>query len=309
MKYLNVTFFPDMAHSIQSVQFTLGPSDQDKEKTASQKLPSLFVQKWVGEGATQKKTKRVLLIMHGYGEHGGRYKHFPDFLGEDFDSFYALDQRGHGRSGGSRGDIDSFDSFLEDALVFIGKVKQLEKGKKLFLFGHSFGGLVALALLSQHSKRLPLDGAIISAPALSIAMKIPRYKRILADVLTKTFAKLQLASGLNPSYLSRDPAVVERYVNDRLVHDKMTPRMFLAMNEAMAKVTQEAASLEWDKPLLFLIPGQDRLINSQASIDFYEKLNSRQKKLCVYPDFYHEILNEMGKEQAFQDISHWMRKV
>ena len=259
----------------------------------------IFVDCWQGkEGAG-----RILLVVHGLGEHGGRYRHLPQFLGTEFERFYAMDQRGHGRSGGLRGYAPSFDALTGDVKRVLAEIQAREKNKRIYLLGHSFGGLVALKLLLQERK-LPVTGAIISAPLLGVSLKVPGYKKLLGELLGRTLSKVQLTNEVNPSHLSHDPVVVEAYVNDRLVHEKITPRLYLDMMEAMDWVMSQPGPLAC--PALFLVPGDDRIVSSVKTLEFFRTLKYRDKELREYPGLFHESLNELGKEKVFEDIKKWL---
>jgi len=262
----------------------------------------LFVDNWEGKG---KNTGRVLLILHGLGEHCGRYRHLADELGDEFDRFYAMDQRGHGRSGGLRGYTPSFGHLREDLMRVASEIQNKEQGKQLYLLAHSFGGLVALSLLLRE-KKLPFHGAIISAPLLGVTMRVPPVKKMLGEFLARTLSKLQLTNEINPSHLSHDPKVIEAYVKDRLVHDKITPRLYVEMVKEMRWVLSQHSAI--NAPLLFIVPGADKIVDSKATLSFYRSLKSRDKEVREYPEFFHEPLNELGKEKVFEDIRQWLNK-
>jgi alpha-beta hydrolase superfamily lysophospholipase len=263
----------------------------------------LFVDMWPGQTTTSGK---VLLILHGLGEHGGRYKHFPQYLGESFDRFYAMDQRGHGRSGGLRGYSPNFDQFVTDLLRVATDVQTREPGKKIYLAAHSFGGLVALRTLLKE-KKVPFQGVIISAPLLGVTLKVPAYKKALGEFLGRTFSKVQLSNEVNPSHLSHDPAVVAAYVNDRLVHSKITPRLYLDMMQTIEWVKHQTGPLA--APVIFLIPGQDKIVDSEKTLEFFRNLKFRDKELREYPEMYHEVFNETAKTKVFEDVKKWLTNV
>lgn len=261
----------------------------------------LFVDCWQGNPGTG----RVLLIVHGMGEHSGRYRHFPHFLSDTFERIYAMDQRGHGRSGGLRGYAPSFDTLLEDLKNVVREIESRERGKKIFLFAHSFGGLVGLNLLLKE-KTLPFAGAIISAPLLGVTLRVPGYKKALGEILGRTLPKVQLTNEVNPSHLSHDPAVVEAYVLDRLVHEKITPRLYLDLMAAIDWVSVQSGPMPC--PVLFVVPGDDRVVSSARTIEFFRNLKFREKELLEYPGFFHEAFNEVGKEKVFEDVKKWLER-
>ncbi|MBI3541827.1 MAG: lysophospholipase [Deltaproteobacteria bacterium] len=234
----------------------------------------LFVDCWQGRSGAG----RTLLIVHGMGEHGGRYAHVPKFLGEDFERFYAMDQRGHGRSGGLRGYAPNFDTYVEDLKRVVDEILK--------------------------ERAVPFEAAIISAPLRGVSLKVPAYKKALGELLGRTLSKVQLTNEVNPSYLSHDPAIVEAYVKDRLVHAKITPRLYLDMTAAMDWVNAQSGPLAC--PTLFLVPGDDRVVSSATTVAFFRNLKYREKDLREYPGMFHEVMNEIGKEKVFEDIRKWL---
>ena len=259
----------------------------------------LFIRTWQGKGPQQ----RELLVVHGMGEHSGRYGHLIEHLSDVFGAIHAFDLRGHGCSTGLRGDAPQFDTFCEDALLIAQSIVGHDTNKELTLLGHSMGGLISLRLL-QLNRSVPFQKAIISAPFLGLSFQVPSWKKALGHVLARTLPRLQLASDVNPSYLSHDPEVVAAYVKDRLVHNKCTPRLYFEMMGVLEKVRSHTDALPC--PSLFLVPGVDRVVDSEVTLKFVELLKDRNKVLKTYPDFYHEPLNELEKERVFHDIRVWL---
>jgi len=286
----------------------LAGHDMVKENSFLLKTPdnvSLFVAKLehsFSNGSPQEHG--ALLILHGIGEHSGRYHHIPSFLSQDFDTFYTMDLRGHGRSAGLRGHTPSFDSFVEDLRLVVQEIKKREPQKKLYLLAHSFGGLISLRMILTDVKVL-FEAVIISAPLLGVAVHVPWYKFLAAEILNYTLSALQLTNEINPSFLSHDPQVVEAYVKDRLVHRKMTPRLYFEMCKTIDWIFTQSGPFSC--PVLFLVPGQDKIVSSAKTLEFYQNIKSQDKKLIEYPEMYHEILNEIGKEKVFEEIHAWLK--
>lgn len=253
------------------------------------------------------KRPQALVILHGMGEHGGRYLHFPHYLQSSVDSVYCVDHRGHGRSEGLRGHIERFDLFAEDAAHTISRLDEILKKRfgesRIHLLGHSMGGLIALRTLFKYSS-LPLRSVTISAPLLGIRVEVPRIKKAAAKVLARVWGSLHMVSDLDPSLICRDKEVVETYTADRLVHNKITPKFFSEMQSAMLDTLKRDSGLNY--PLQMLIPLQDKIVNSDLSLQFFRSLKLRDKVLKTYPDFFHEPFNEIGKEQVFEDLISWM---
>jgi len=252
----------------------------------------------------------ALVVLHGLGEHGGRYLHLPHYLQDVVGAVYCMDFRGHGRSMGLRGHIESFRVFCDDAAFCIRSLHErlkLQVGDKaeLHLFAHSMGGLIALMTLAAH-KDLPLASVILSSPLLGIRVEVPLVKKAAARVLARAWGTLQLKSLLDPGDFSHDPAVAEAYLADRLVHKKLTLQFFEEMEKAI-EWTLRRRSLG-GIPAQFLIPERDRVVSTRVTEQFFARLKGGDKELKVYPDFYHEIVNEVGKEIVFEDMKRWIKQ-
>ncbi len=170
----------------------------------------------------------TVLIVHGLGEHGGRYAHVAAQLNAWGWRVLAHDHRGHGRSGGERGRIASDDALLRDLSLVIDAARAGSTGP-LLLLGHSMGGLIAARFVAEGLQAAPapwhreVDGLVLSSPALRIGMN--GFQKLLLATLGPLAPNLAVANGLEPSWVSRDPAVVAAYVADPLVHDRITPRL------------------------------------------------------------------------------------
>ena len=253
--------------------------------------------------------KRTLVVLHGLGEHGGRYLHFPHYLSSVIDSVYCLDHRGHGRSEGTRGHVESFDLFVNDLVLALERLQKhlIQRfGKaEIHLFAHSMGGLIALRTLLAHTQ-LPIRSAAISAPLLKIALEVPPVKRAVASLIGKVWGSLQMTSEVNAQDLSHDLAVVKAHSEDRLIHSKITPQLFTEMLSAMEGVMNHSVG-ELNYPVQFHIPLEDRIVSAEAALDFYRRMRSPQKILKTYPHFYHEAFNELKKEEPFADLLDWLK--
>ncbi len=248
------------------------------------------------------------MVLHGMGEHGGRYLHFPHFLQSYVDYVYCLDHRGHGRSEGLRGHVDRFELFAEDAALAIHRLNEaLEKrfGRpvEMHLFAHSMGGLIALRALTRF-EHLPLSSVSLSAPLLGIAARVPILKKTAAILISRVWGSLQMASEVDARILSHDLDVVTAYQTDRLVHKKITPSLFLSMEAAMSQTLQSFGDLNY--PVQFYVPMSDQLVDSEVTLKFYSRLRTGNKGLKTYSSFFHESHNELGKEKVFEDLIAWM---
>ena len=245
----------------------------------------------------------ALLIVHGLAEHGGRYEATGRAFAEGGVSTWALDQRGHGRSGGRRGHADRFDAFLEDLDRFRTTVRdRSDPATPLFLLGHSMGGLVALRYLEEHPASF--RGAVIVSPWLGTAVAVPEWKSALAAVLTRVAPGLPFRAGIPAEFLSHDPAVVAAYRSDPLVHDIITPRLFSEVRAAMALAFERADRLR--APLLFLVAGSDRIVDTVRSREFAQRVRGAVVEVRVPEGAYHELLNEPEAGRYVREILDWI---
>ncbi|MEO5970888.1 MAG: lysophospholipase [Bdellovibrionia bacterium] len=257
--------------------------------------------------AKEWKGHRVLVVLHGLGEHGGRYLHVPHYVKSAVDAVLCLDHRGHGRSEGLRGHVDQFDLYADDVALAISRLdEQVRKrfgNAEIHLLGHSMGGLIALRTLFKH--HLPIASATVSAPLLGIRVHTPLVKKYLGIALSRIWGSLHMATELDASTLSHDQDVVKAYLADRLVHNKITPRFFTELQNAMSDTLRRESGLNY--PVQMMTPLQDQIVDSDAALQFFRALKLRDKLLKTYPDFFHEPLNEIGKEQVFEDLVSWIK--
>ncbi|HPD07476.1 MAG TPA: lysophospholipase [Candidatus Bipolaricaulis sp.] len=257
---------------------------------------SLFVRVWPGEG------KGSLGIIHGYGEHSGRYDGFARWLNARGWSVAACDLRGHGNSPGRRGHIRRFADYLHDATALHGFLQGRAGGRPVFLLGHSLGGLIAIRYLQGGAEGL--GGLILSAPFLKAELPIPTWKVALSRVLSRGWPSFSSPSGLGGALVSRDPEIVAEYGRDPLMHRKATARWLTETLTAQEDAFAWAPELSI--PLLLLHGDADPIASVSATRRFFAAAGSHDKTLNVYGGFLHEVLNEIGKERVWEDIASWL---
>jgi len=265
----------------------------------------LFYQRWRPEAEPHVRwravpVKAILVIIHGFGEHSGRYLNVVDHLVPRGYAIYGFDHRGHGRSPGKRGHIDAWSEFREDVDAFLKMVREQEPERPLFLMGHSMGGLIALEYTLRHPDGL--RGIIASSPAL--ATGLPPVLFFISRVLSKIWPRLGMDTKLDAAGVSRDPAVVEAYRNDPLVHSMGTPRLGTEMVAAMEWTMAHAA--DWCLPLLILHGGADQLVPAEISRAFFDRVTIADKKRIEYQGGYHESHNDVHHEQVTADLEGWL---
>lgn len=244
--------------------------------------------------------RAILRIIHGLGEHGARYQALVEVLLARGISSYALDLRGHGTSGGRRGHARSFRAVLDDVAGFTRETPAA--GRPAFLLGHSLGGLVALRAV-QEGRAGVLGGAILSAPALALMSGDTAWHRAAAGLLSRVAPGIGLPSGIPPEHLSHDPAAVSAYVEDPLVHDRISPRLYMEMLSAMRSAARDAPDVIL--PVLLLAPGDDRVVDARTSLAVADRF-SGEVTVRSYPAFYHEPFHEQGREKVFEDVAAWL---
>lgn len=241
-----------------------------------------------------------VVVMHGLGEHGGRYAHVARFFNDNGWSVRAYDHRGHGRSGGARGDVPDGAALLHDARLVVDDYAQ-QLGDAPLLLGHSMGGLFAARFAT--AKLAPLRGLILSSPALAIPLS--GFQKFLLATLGAIAPGLGVPNGLQTRYLSHDPAVVRAYEQDPLVHAKITPRLLRAMLDAIDYSQAHAAALRI--PVLMVVAGADRLVDPRGSQRFHPQLAPGIGTLHVYPQLYHELFNETEAATVFAAVRDWLQ--
>lgn len=248
--------------------------------------------------------RALLLLSHGMGEHAGRYATFARDLAAAGISTHALDHRGNGRSPGRRGHVRRFRELVDDLEAFRREVVAPGGGPAppVFLLGHSLGGLVALRHLEAYAEA-QWAGAILSSPALAVAVEAPRWKVAVAHALSPVLPALPFTNEIDPAVLTRDRAVADAYRHDPLVHPYVTPRLYTEMVRAMRLAVQERARIR--TPLLFVVPGEDRVVRSAATEAFARSLTG-DVTLRRYEGFFHECFNEPERDRVVRDVVAWI---
>jgi alpha-beta hydrolase superfamily lysophospholipase len=243
-----------------------------------------------------------VVLMHGLGEHSGRYRHVAAFFNECGLSVRCYDHRGHGRSQGKRGDVINGDPILQDAEIIIDDFSA-RFYEPPFLFGHSMGGLFAarfaLARMSQ------LRGLILSSPALSL--RLSAFQARMLKVMHALAPSLGVPNGLSPSFLSHDAKVVAAYRADPLVHGRISARLLRSMLTSIDYCQARAGSLAI--PTVMLVAGDDRLVDPEGSRRFFAHLPPGIAQLHVYDGMYHEIFNELDSQRPLADLKTWLEQL
>lgn len=248
------------------------------------------------------------VLVHGLGEHIGRYEHVAEHLTAQGWDVRGFDHRGHGRSGGRRGDIARPDSLLRDLGDFIDEVRRTDAARPLVLIGHSLGGLVVARFVAESvapqpsAWSRPVDGVVLSSPAIDPGLH-PVQKALLA-VAPRILPHLCVNNGLRPEWICNDPAVVQAYQQDPLVHDRISGLLGRFIADAGPAVL-ERASL-WPVPTLLMWSGLDRCVSPAGSERLAQALPEGLRTVKAFPALAHEIFNERERGAVLGLLSGWL---
>jgi alpha-beta hydrolase superfamily lysophospholipase len=246
-----------------------------------------------------------VVIVHGYAEHKGRYRHVVAALAAAGYECHLLDLRGHGDSGGRRGHVSRFAEYRDDLDRFAAAVQ--ERGgapAPLILLGHSLGGLASLDFVIHRPEAF--DALAVSSPFLQPGFKIPFYKRMIAPVAARLAPALAVPSGIDPRWLSHDPEVVRAYAADPLVFPTSTPGWLAAVQETQEEVFARAGEIRL--PVLLLLGSADPIAAPQRGRALFERLASPDKRLVVYEGLLHEVFNEVERDRVIGDLLAWLQE-
>jgi alpha-beta hydrolase superfamily lysophospholipase len=258
---------------------------------------SIHIHSWI-----PPQYQAAICLVHGFGEHGGRYAHVADFFNKNGYALVAMDNRGHGKSGGKQGHAPSFDSYLDDIDTFLTAAKQEFGNKPLFLYGHSMGGNLVLNFVLRRNPSI-LRGVIASGPWIRLAFEPKPFLLILGKIMRFIYPKFTQDSGLVQSHISKDPSVVETYSKDPLVHGKITASAGVGLTENAAFLNEFAGKM----PIPTLIMhGDEDLLTSQPASEEFAKRVSGDVTYRKWTGMYHEIHNEPDKAQVFDVTLNWL---
>ena len=257
----------------------------------------LYFQCW----ETDMPPKGVVCLVHGLGEHSGRYTDWAARLNQAGYTCLTYDLRGHGKSEGQRGHISSYDEYFSDTDMLIKEAQQRYKGIPCFLYGHSLGAIIVWIYVLRYKPGL--NGVILSALDYRNALEEQKLKVLMAKVLGSVAPKMSIASGLDPQAISRDPQIVSAYVNDPLVHKQITLGFAKSSMEVIIWANQHTS--EWNLPVLVMHGELDQLGYVIGSKEFASKVKG-DCTLKIWQGLYHEVHNEPEKEQVFEFLRGWL---
>lgn len=257
---------------------------------------NIYYQAWLPEG----ELKAVLLVVHGLGEHSGRYIDVANYFAPLGYAVYAFDHIGHGRSEGLREYVEHFTDYTDTLAVYCDLVKGWQKGKSIFLLGHSLGGLIASYYLLDH--QASFKGAVISGPGIKVSVSP------LTIIIGKILALLAPKMGfwaVDASGISRDPKEVQAYLDDPLVFHGKTPLRSLDETlKAQQRVTAEAQEIRL--PFIVVQGSADTVVDPGGARILYDGASSADKTIRIYDGLYHDLFHEPERARVLKDVETWL---
>ncbi|TKJ21028.1 MAG: hypothetical protein CEE43_11205 [Promethearchaeota archaeon Loki_b32] len=267
-------------------------------------LKKLFYQFWQPDSG---EIKAYIIALHGWGTHSDRLILPAEYLTEKGYAVYSFDFRGHWRNAGDiPGHIDSMDHLQKDTLLFMDVIREISQDKKIFLMGHSFGGLISLIFAINHPK---LAGVLISSPLLGMFLKLSMGKKVIKS-LSKTLAKVSpnkiLDYLIDQNQLTSDLKILRKHIADKNKTEVMTAKAATEIDKFSKWAMENASKLHC--PVLIMQSGDDKIVDKEKTKQFFELVNSKDKTYREYDGFLHELWSEKGRAQVYQDMYVWFEK-
>ncbi len=260
---------------------------------------SLYWKAWLPDGAP----KALIHLIHGYAEHIDRYGNVVNELVPAGYAVFGNDHRGHGKSQGRRGHVNSFQEFIDDERQFaLEAIKAQFPDSPYFVLGHSMGSLIAMNYVEQYPDGI--KGLVLSGTGSQPGTDIPKILITATKILSKILPAVHVKSPLPPEFISRDPDVVKAYVDDPLVYNVITPRLAHEMNRYVVLGAENAFKIK--TPVLIQLGSQDTAFSGQREL--FEKIGAKDKTFKLYEGLKHEVYNELPADRArvLTDLRTWL---
>ena len=268
------------------------------DKSTGKLGSGLFYRSWLAAD----QPSAVVLISHGLGEHSGRYEHVAAAFTAAGLHVFALDHLGHGQSPGKRAFVSRFSELTDGVAELRAHIAHEHPSMPVYLVGHSLGGLIAASTVLSAAQ--DYAGLLMTGPALGVPTPPPAWQVLLLRVFSAVAPGLK-ALELDANAICRDPAVVEDYVADPLVHHENIPaRMVVSLFDEGARVMASAKDISM--PVLLLHGAEDQLTSASASTEFVDMLASSDKQCTIYDGMYHELFNEPEQEEILNACCEWI---
>jgi len=271
-------------------------ADQE-QMVVSPQGQKIYVQEWIPE-----TVKGTVVLVHGLGEHVCRYEHVARAFNRSSYAVMGFDLPGHGRTGGVRGHIPSYDAVMDLVAFRLADASRRFPGVPHFLYGHSLGG--SLVLYYGLTRKPEVTGILCTSPALGLAKEAPFWQVTLVKLLAKVAPSMTIDNGLDRSGLSHDPAVIQAYQDDPLVHGKISLRLAVDLISNGQWIVAHAGAFP-PIPLLLMQGSRDRLVSPKAT-DAFARGCSARLTYKVWDGLYHELHNEFEQNETIQLMIDWM---
>jgi alpha-beta hydrolase superfamily lysophospholipase len=259
----------------------------------------LFAQSWIPKSSP----RAIISYVHGFKDHSNRFSHWAIKLTEEGFGVIAVDLRGHGRSQGRRGYADSFERYLQDVRILCTYSRNTYPGLRQILYGHSLGGNIVTNYLLSGAD-LP-DAAVISSPWFKLAFEPPFMVKAMAYFLRYTLPGIVIRSELDAKGLSRDPKTGEDYLKDPLVHNRISPKLFIAIEKKGATASRSIYKI--NIPLLVMHGSADTITSLRQTKAFVLHAGCRTL-FKEWPDCRHELHNELCADEVFDFLAGWLKE-
>ncbi len=277
-----------------------GVAVRERGEIVEERGRRLHVERWAPVDVASGPPKSAVVIVHGFGEHAGRYKHVAQALAGAGRPTFAFDLAGHGRSDGRRAVVESVAEVVADIDRLVGEATSTSKP---VLLGHSMGGAFAAAYATANQGRL--SALVLSSPALHLASS-PRWQALVVQALA-AIAPRTGVTRIDPAGLSHDSAVVAAFASDPLVwHGRFPARTAVELYRASRLALAGAGELRL--PTLILHGDADPIVPVRSSPQFFAALGSEDKELQIFPGLYHEPFNELDREDAIAVLLEWLSR-
>jgi alpha-beta hydrolase superfamily lysophospholipase len=259
----------------------------------------LFAQSWMPQGSP----RAIVNYVHGFKDHSNRFSHWAIKLAQEGFGVIAIDLRGHGRSEGRRGYADSFERYLQDVRMLCDYSRQNYPDITQILYGHSLGGNIVTNYLIS-GRELP-DAAVITSPWFKLAFEPSVFTRAMAFILSYILPGILVRSDLDTKGLSRNPKIGEDYLKDPLVHNRISPKLFFAVEKQGAKASHSIFKI--NIPLLVMHGTADIITSFRQTRAFVLHAGCRTT-FKEWPGCQHELHNELCADEIFAFLICWLNE-
>jgi alpha-beta hydrolase superfamily lysophospholipase len=259
----------------------------------------VFLREWSCENP-----KAVMILVHGLGGYSGRFFELGPYFADKGVRTCAIELKGFGDSPAIKGHISNFKVYTNELKFLVKQVRAENPGKKIFMLGESMGGLITLDFAIHHGDMM--NGMILISPALKDKLPISLFKKanIFFSALFNPMKKF--SAQFNAEMFTRDPEMIKRINNDPLEVRELTAKFFLSIFKSLIYVNMNANKITL--PTLMLLAGRDTMISAEAAEAYFKKIPSKDKELKWYPEMYHALYVDSGRERVFEDILNWLNK-